>query len=133
MPTRTQTKVGAARRKTAVPLPPTDRPFQSLSPAQREAVWETFNAPVSRDEGRPPTVQERSQFEAVRARGKATAAKLPRDRPTVGHGTKKVLIPIEQGLLADADAYAKRHGLKRTQLVAHGLRLAMAAPPPSAG
>jgi metal-responsive CopG/Arc/MetJ family transcriptional regulator len=34
-------------------------------------------------------------------------------------------ISIERGLLKEADSYAKRHNLKRSQMVADGLRLLM--------
>jgi metal-responsive CopG/Arc/MetJ family transcriptional regulator len=43
----------------------------------------------------------------------------------VGKGAKIVPVSIERGLLKDADAFAKRHRLKRSQLVAEGLRLVM--------
>jgi hypothetical protein len=46
-------------------------------------------------------------------------------RPRVGEGAKIVPISIERGLLRQADAFAKRHRLSRSQLLAEGLRLAM--------
>jgi hypothetical protein len=46
-------------------------------------------------------------------------------RPRVGEGAQVVPISIERGLLRRADAFAKRHKLKRSQLFAEGLRLAM--------
>jgi hypothetical protein len=46
-------------------------------------------------------------------------------RPKVGEGAKIVPISIERGLLRRADAFAKRHKLSRSQLLAEGLRLAM--------
>jgi metal-responsive CopG/Arc/MetJ family transcriptional regulator len=36
-------------------------------------------------------------------------------------------ISIERGLLKEADAFAKRHKIKRSQMVADGLRLLMRA------
>ncbi len=47
----------------------------------------------------------------------------------MGKGAKRVPVSIEKGLLAEAeaDAYAKRHKLKRSQMVAEGLRLVMKA------
>jgi hypothetical protein len=46
-------------------------------------------------------------------------------RPRIGEGAAIVPISIERGLLRQADAFAKQHQLKRSQLVAEGLRLAM--------
>jgi hypothetical protein len=49
-----------------------------------------------------------------------------RGRPTIGKGAKIVPVSIERALLTQADAFAHRHKLKRSQLVAQGLRLVMA-------
>jgi hypothetical protein len=46
-------------------------------------------------------------------------------RPKTGLGSQPISLTVEKGLLRRADAYAKRHGLKRAELVAEGLRLAM--------
>jgi metal-responsive CopG/Arc/MetJ family transcriptional regulator len=46
-------------------------------------------------------------------------------RPKVGAGAKIVPISIERGLLKRADAFAKRHRLKRSQMIAQGLQLLM--------
>ena len=44
-------------------------------------------------------------------------------RPRVGQGAKRVLITIERGLLADADALARRRNTSRASLIAEGLKL----------
>ena len=47
-------------------------------------------------------------------------------RPADGReGAKIVPVSIERGLLKEADSFAKRHKLKRSQMVAQGLRLVM--------
>jgi hypothetical protein len=48
-----------------------------------------------------------------------------RGRPMVGTGAKIVPVSIERTLLAQADAFAHRHNLKRSEMVAKGLRLVM--------
>ena len=53
--------------------------------------------------------------------------KRARGRPMVGKGAKIVPVSIERELLSRADAFAKRHKLKRSEMVARGLRLVMAA------
>lgn len=49
-----------------------------------------------------------------------------RGRPMVGKGAKIVPVSIERGLLSRADAFAQRHKLKRSEMVAEGLKLVMA-------
>ena len=46
-------------------------------------------------------------------------------RPTVGAGAQIAPVSIERGLLAEVDAFAERHHLKRSQMVTEGLRLVM--------
>jgi metal-responsive CopG/Arc/MetJ family transcriptional regulator len=43
----------------------------------------------------------------------------------VGKGAKIVPVSIERGLLKEVDSFARRHKLKRSQMVAQGLRLVM--------
>lgn len=43
----------------------------------------------------------------------------------MGQGAKVVPVSIERGLLKQANSFAKRHKLKRSQMVAEGLRLVM--------
>jgi hypothetical protein len=46
-------------------------------------------------------------------------------RPRIGQGAKIVPVSIERGLLKEVDDFAKRHNLKRSQMVVEGLRLVM--------
>jgi hypothetical protein len=46
-------------------------------------------------------------------------------RPTVGQGAEQISLTVERGLLKKADAFAKKHKLKRSQMVAEALRLLM--------
>jgi hypothetical protein len=50
-----------------------------------------------------------------------------RGRPMIGKGAKIVPVSIERQLLSQADAFAQRHKLKRSEMVAQGLRLVMAS------
>ena len=36
-----------------------------------------------------------------------------------------IAVSVERGLLKRADAYARQHGLKRTELIAQALRIVM--------
>jgi hypothetical protein len=73
----------------------------------REFIADTFG---------PPPAKAQQQLKRARRRG----------RPRVGKGARRVLITVERTLLAQADAYAKSRGLNRSQLVARGLKYAMA-------
>jgi hypothetical protein len=55
------------------------------------------------------------------------AHKRARGRPRVGKGVKIVPVSIERQLLNQADAFAKSHKLKRSEMVAKGLRMVMGA------
>jgi hypothetical protein len=92
--------------------------FLALSDAGREAEV----APFDRQEigpGKPLSARERKLWSRVKSEGRR------RGRPTIGQGSKLVPVTIERGLLADADKFARRHRMKRSQMVAEGLRLVM--------
>lgn len=53
-------------------------------------------------------------------------ASRKRGRPMVGKGAQRVLVSIEKDLLAKADATAERLQMSRSELIARGLRAAIA-------
>jgi metal-responsive CopG/Arc/MetJ family transcriptional regulator len=50
----------------------------------------------------------------------------------IGQGATQIAVTIETGLLRQVDEYAKSHGVKRTQLIALGLRAIIGKPRKSA-
>jgi hypothetical protein len=46
-------------------------------------------------------------------------------RPTIGKGSQAISVTVEKELLGRATVFAKRNGMKRAELFAKGLRLAM--------
>jgi hypothetical protein len=48
-----------------------------------------------------------------------------RGHPPIGTGAKVISVSIEPRLLTAADAYAKRHNLTRSQVIARALQLVM--------
>lgn len=96
---------------------PIDR-FLALPDEQKERVWEGYNREVPFAETRPLTPAERKRW------GKA---KNRMGRPRVGRGAKVISLSVERGLLDRADAYARRNGISRAQLVARGLEAVLAA------
>ena len=94
--------------------------FIALSDAEKEAVYRSVDREIPLSETRPLTKAERARWDRARR------ADVPRKalRAAV---TRTVSVSLDEKLLVQADRYAKAHGLKRTDLFAAGLRLAMAA------
>jgi hypothetical protein len=53
-------------------------------------------------------------------------ARRKRGRPVVGKGSRRVSITVEQALLGQTDAYARKHKISRSQAIAAGLRALLA-------
>jgi hypothetical protein len=96
-------------------LSPIDR-FISLTDAQKDAEVAPFEKGTGPKDWRPLTAAQRRQW---------TRIKRKAGRPMVGKGAKIVPVSIERGLLKQVDSFAKQHKLKRSQMVAQGLRLVM--------
>jgi hypothetical protein len=92
--------------------------FLALSDAEKEAEI----APFEKENlgpglpGKPLSPAQRRFWKSVK-RGLG--------RPKIGQGAAVVPISIERGLLQQVDAYARANHLKRSQMVAQGLRLVM--------
>ena len=109
--TKQTTKATAAKEPGKI-----DR-YLARPKADRDAELATLDREFTPAELTPLTPVQRASWDRAKKRKPG--------RPVVGQGAKRVPVTIEGGLLAEADAYAKRHGLKRTQLIADGLRLAI--------
>jgi hypothetical protein len=94
--------------------------FMKLSDAEKAAEAAQFDREYIGPglPGKPLTASQRKQW--ARIRGKAR-----RGRPVLGQGAKIVPVSIEKGLLKAADTFARNHKIKRSQMVAEGLRLVM--------
>jgi hypothetical protein len=100
-----------AMTKTQSPI----EKFLSLSDAQKDAEVERLVALPS-SAWHPLTPAQRKQWRRI---------KRKLGRPMIGAGSKTVAVTIELELLKRADRYAKAHALKRSQMIAEGLRLLM--------
>ena len=96
------------------------KPYEQMDAAESAAATAGYDQPWTGPglPGKPLTAAQRAQHRRAGARAKA-------GRPKIGAGAKIVPVSIERGLLAQADAFAQRHHLKRSKLVADGLRLVM--------
>jgi hypothetical protein len=64
------------------------------------------------EEFKPLTAKDRQIHRLARRRG----------RPRIGRGAAKVYISMEKDLLKEADSYARKHGMSRSELIATGVR-----------
>jgi hypothetical protein len=69
---------------------------------------------------RPLTAHDRQALARAARKGRG-------GRPRIGAGSKRINITVEQTLLTDADAYARKNGLTRAAVVAEGLKRLLAA------
>src|SRR5439155_2749416 len=83
-----------------------------MDAAELDAQVAKFDQEFSAETARALTAKERIRDQ--RAKGK-------RGRPRIGNGARRVLITIESSLLRRSDAYADKHGLTRSALIARGL------------
>lgn len=96
------------------------KPYEKMNAAELATATAEYDTPWTGPSlpGKPLTAAQRAQHRRAGARAKA-------GRPKIGGGAKIVPVSIERGLLKQVDLFAKRHDLKRSQMVAEGLRLVM--------
>lgn len=97
-------------------LPSPIEQFIALPDAQKDAEVAAFEKGIDPTDWHPLTPTQRKQWARIQRKG---------GRPKVGKGAKIVPVSIERELLKQVDSFAKRHKLKRSQMVAEGLRLIM--------
>jgi hypothetical protein len=103
----------------------TGQDFDALGDAEKEKIFAELDAEGTDEQlarSKPLNAKERAFYERFR---KAQKAKRKAGRPKIGKGAKVIAVSVERGLLKRADTYAKRHGLKRTELIARALMTIM--------
>ena len=93
-----------------------------LSSAELEAKSHEFEAPDYVPRFAKAPASERKRHDAAIRR-----AKRKQGRPPVGAGARRVQITVERTLLAKADRAARQERISRSELVARGLKLALAS------
>jgi hypothetical protein len=88
--------------------------YQDMSAAELAIATREYDEPGTIDRTRPMSPSERAEERMARHAG---------GRPRVGRGAERINITIERGLLAQADALARRRKIGRSEMVAQGLRL----------
>lgn len=90
--------------------------FIALPDSEKERIYQEIEAETPEEmlaRSRPLNARERAQWRRFKSKI---------GRPKIGKGAKTISLTVEKGLLKQADAYAKRHGISRAKLVAQGLQ-----------
>lgn len=79
---------------------------EDMSTAELAEATKEFDQPFAFEKARPMTAAERVGERALR-----------RGRPRIGQGATKISISLEREVLIHTDALAKKHGMKRSELI----------------
>jgi hypothetical protein len=96
------------------------KPFTKMTTSELADATHEFDKPSPPERFRPMTAPERRRWQRAK-RGRGRPSKAP------GQKAVRVLVTIQPPLLAEADAFARSHGLSRSELFARGLRVVFAA------
>lgn len=94
----------------------------TLTSAELEAMSREFEAADYAPRFAKAPATERKRHDAAIRR-----AKRKQGRPPVGAGARRVQITVERTLLAKADRAARQERISRSELIARGLKLALAS------
>lgn len=82
--------------------------YEDMNTAELAEATKEYDEPGTIDRTRPMTPAERKAHNS--------------GRPRIGRGSERINITIERGLLAEADAIARRQKIGRSELIARSLR-----------
>jgi len=89
------------------------KPYDQMTAAELAEATKEFDKPFAAlQQSSPLTPTMRNAHRRAAGRG----------RPRVGRGAAKLYISMERSLLKEADTYARKHGMSRSQLIASGLK-----------
>ena len=92
--------------------------FIALPDSEKERIYNEIDAESPEERlarSRPLNAAERRQWARFKKIG----------RPKIDKGVKRISLAVERDLLKKVDAYAKKHGISRAEIVAQGLRAVM--------
>jgi hypothetical protein len=92
--------------------------FSRMSAAELRRATAEFDKEFIADTFGPPPPEAVAQMEKARRKP---------GRPRVGKGVDVISVSVEKGLLARSDALARRLKVRRSALIARGLRAVLAA------
>ena len=100
----------------------TAREFEALPDSEKERIYQEIDQADPerlRAESKPLTAIDRERWNRFKKKA---------GRPKVGQGVRVISLSVERGLLKEADAFAKRNGTSRAELVARALRSILVFP-----
>jgi hypothetical protein len=95
--------------------------FIALPEAEKNRIVAEIEAQTPEEHmanSRPLNTAERARWKTF----KKNAEKKRGGRPKIGKGSQIVSLSVEKDLLDEADAYARRNGLNRSELISKSLR-----------
>jgi hypothetical protein len=96
------------------------KPWTKMTAAELAEATREF------DHGTGPAARSPTAREAAKQRlAMRTASKRQRGRPRLGEGAARVLFTIDPNLLIRLDVFARKHGVKRSQLIAQSVEAYM--------
>jgi len=103
-------------RKPTKPKPSAIDKFIALPNTDKQRIVDELDAQTPSQilaRSRPLNASERRQWQRFKSKI---------GRPRIGKGAKTISLTVERDLLAQADRYAKQHGLSRAKLFAQALQ-----------
>ena len=97
------------------------KPYWEMTTAELRKATRRFDDPSYQPPALPQTSEDAAQQRRARNKG---------GRPRKGLGARTISLTVEKGLLARSDAYAKKLGISRADLVQRGLNAVL---PPIGG
>jgi hypothetical protein len=88
------------------------KPYWEMTAKELAAATRQFDEPFAADASRPLTEAERRRWQR---------AKKKRGRPRTGLGVRRISVSMEQGLLRQVTALAKKRHISRSQLLAEAV------------
>src|SRR5439155_14168055 len=104
--------VQANQEMILMPKKTRKKSWMKMTASELAKATREFDREVDLTHTRPLSSENRKWWNRARRAG----------RPKVGKGAQPILITMEKGLLEQADAYAKKHHINRSQLVAMGIQ-----------
>ena len=110
----------------AGPKTSSSKPHTRRKPARALHSTSEFDVDSTGNAASPMFVRPSSAEKARPDRVLARARRKP-GRPPVGAGAKRIQVTVERSLLQRADDLAERENVTRAEVIARGLRLALAS------
>ncbi len=88
------------------------KPYWEMTTAELRKATRQFDDPAYQPPALPKTAADIAQQRRAKNKG---------GRPRKGLGARTISLTVERGLLARSDAYARRLGISRAELIQRGL------------